>query len=180
MCLGCKLWSQIKWWSFKYKAPEFVRMWRHEDSNVNGANMGPTWVLSAPDEPHVGPMNFVIRAGNYTSLSVFWWFGVCALNICGICWTHQWIPTTSHMVLYILYFPVFLLGKTKSNDRDALLAHTIKRILYLFLYYNSPSKNHNYTDLSTLIYLPLPKLLVTLSQLVHWTMMHLVRANKFS
>ena len=31
------------------------------DSKVHGANMGPTWVLSAPDGPHVGPMNFVIR-----------------------------------------------------------------------------------------------------------------------
>ena len=30
------------------------------DSKVHGTNMGPTWVLSAPDEPHVGPMNFVI------------------------------------------------------------------------------------------------------------------------
>ena len=27
------------------------------DSKVHGANMGPTWVLSAPDGPHVGPMN---------------------------------------------------------------------------------------------------------------------------
>ena len=25
------------------------------------ANMGPTWVLSAPDGPHVGPMNLAIR-----------------------------------------------------------------------------------------------------------------------
>ena len=25
------------------------------DSNVHGANMGPTWVLSASDGPHVGP-----------------------------------------------------------------------------------------------------------------------------
>ena len=25
------------------------------DSNVHGANMGPTWVLSAPDGPHFGP-----------------------------------------------------------------------------------------------------------------------------
>ena len=25
------------------------------DSKVHGANMGPTWVLSAPDGPHVGP-----------------------------------------------------------------------------------------------------------------------------
>ena len=31
------------------------------DSKVHTANMGPTWVLSAPDGPHVGPMNLVIR-----------------------------------------------------------------------------------------------------------------------
>ena len=30
------------------------------DSTVHGANMGPTWVLSAPDGPHVGPMDLVI------------------------------------------------------------------------------------------------------------------------
>ena len=28
---------------------------------VYGANMGPTWVLSAPDGPHVGPMNVAMR-----------------------------------------------------------------------------------------------------------------------
>ena len=26
--------------------------------------MGPTWVLSAPDGPHVGPMNLAIRDAN--------------------------------------------------------------------------------------------------------------------
>ena len=31
------------------------------DSEVNGANMGPTWVLSAPDGTHDGPMNLAIR-----------------------------------------------------------------------------------------------------------------------
>ena len=30
-------------------------------SKVHGANMGLTWVLSAPDGPHVGPMNLAIR-----------------------------------------------------------------------------------------------------------------------
>ena len=30
------------------------------DSKVHGANMVPTWVLSAPDGPHVGPMNIAI------------------------------------------------------------------------------------------------------------------------
>ena len=33
----------------------------YPDSKVYAANMGPTWVLSAPDGPHVGPMNLAIR-----------------------------------------------------------------------------------------------------------------------
>ena len=36
------------------------------DSKVHGAIMGPTWVLSAPDGPHVGPMSFAIRIYIYT------------------------------------------------------------------------------------------------------------------
>ena len=31
------------------------------DSKVHEANMGPTWFLSAPDGPHVVPMNLAIR-----------------------------------------------------------------------------------------------------------------------
>ena len=31
------------------------------DSKVHGANMGSTWVLSAPDGPHVNPMKLAIR-----------------------------------------------------------------------------------------------------------------------
>ena len=38
------------------------------DSKVHGANMGPTWVLSAPYGPHVGPMNLAIRV----TLSLPW------------------------------------------------------------------------------------------------------------
>ena len=32
------------------------------DCKVHGANIGPTWVLSDPDRPHVGPINLVMRA----------------------------------------------------------------------------------------------------------------------
>ena len=31
------------------------------ESKAHGANMGSTWVLSAPDGPHIGPMNLAIR-----------------------------------------------------------------------------------------------------------------------
>ena len=30
------------------------------DSKVHVTNMGPTWVLLAPDGPHVGPMNLAV------------------------------------------------------------------------------------------------------------------------
>ena len=33
----------------------------YRDSKVHEANMGPTWVLSSPGGPHVGPISFVIR-----------------------------------------------------------------------------------------------------------------------
>ena len=33
----------------------------HPDNKVHGANMGPAWVLPAPDGPHACPMNFAIR-----------------------------------------------------------------------------------------------------------------------
>ena len=31
------------------------------DNEVHVANVGPTWILSAPDVPHIGPMNLAIR-----------------------------------------------------------------------------------------------------------------------
>ena len=40
------------------------------DSKLHGANMGPTWVLSARDGPHVGPRNLAIR--DYAHLVDFW------------------------------------------------------------------------------------------------------------
>ena len=41
----------------------YIDAWKaNPDSKVHGANMGPTWDLSAPDGPHVGPLNLAIRA----------------------------------------------------------------------------------------------------------------------
>ena len=49
------------------------------DNKVHGANMGPTWVLSAPDGPHVGPMGLAIRD---VALSTWTVSHVVSLNIC--------------------------------------------------------------------------------------------------
>ena len=45
-------------------------MW--PDSKVHVANMGPTWVLSAPGGPHVGPMNLAIRETSFPTGSNVW------------------------------------------------------------------------------------------------------------
>ena len=37
------------------------------DSKVHGANMGPTWVLSALDGSHISPMNLAIRDDNHAN-----------------------------------------------------------------------------------------------------------------
>ena len=41
---------------------DVVLIYDHPDSKVHGANMGPAWVLSAPDGPHGGPRNLAIWA----------------------------------------------------------------------------------------------------------------------
>ena len=59
-----KIWHRIFWLS---KDSANARNWvcifsiTYPYSKVHGANMGLTWVLSAPDWPLVGPMNLAIR-----------------------------------------------------------------------------------------------------------------------
>ena len=49
--------------SYKWSRNRLIR-WAgrsdYPDSKVHGAIMGPNWVLSAPDVPHIGPMNLAI------------------------------------------------------------------------------------------------------------------------
>ena len=46
-------------------------MYQYPESKVHGANMGPSWVLSTPDGPHVSPMNLVIRIVKLLFMLVF-------------------------------------------------------------------------------------------------------------
>ena len=46
----------------------------YPDSKFYGANMGPTWLLSAPDGPHVGPMNLAIREDTHRGFETSWDF----------------------------------------------------------------------------------------------------------
>ena len=59
-----------KWCSDAYVRDKQLAKSGTPDSKVHGANMGPTWVLSAPVGPHVGPINLVIRDGIQTAGNV--------------------------------------------------------------------------------------------------------------
>ena len=60
---------------------------RVRDSKDDGANMGPTWVLSAPGGPHVGPINLAIRGGHCYSFGVTGCIGDCSHE--------SWLPIDS-------------------------------------------------------------------------------------
>ena len=59
-------WKEINLLILNMRRRRMSRAWPslliHPDSKVQGANMGPPWVLSAPDGPHVGPINLAIGA----------------------------------------------------------------------------------------------------------------------
>ena len=61
------------------------------DSKIHGDNMGPTWVLSAPDGPHVGPMNPAIRDPNGDDGSCF---TVCIPSVVIATMTAVWERTS--------------------------------------------------------------------------------------
>ena len=66
-CTFTSVYYLYRYWSWKFQQqwpPPKGRRVIAQDNKVHGANMGPTWVLSAPDGPHVGPMNLAIRGLN--------------------------------------------------------------------------------------------------------------------
>ena len=94
------------------------------DSKVHGANMGPTWVLSAPDGPHIGPMNFVIRDPIPFHLGDIWcisnlddhWFGNSLLPV----WHYIITWINAHMLAIMT-----LRTNIKSKAYDKVLSQQI-------------------------------------------------------
>ena len=76
------------------------------ESKVHGANMGPTWVLSAPDGLHVGPMNLALRDGIMNRLwniigpvgSVY-----CCRILCNCCCVMLWFKNMWYDVIFVYF-----------------------------------------------------------------------------
>ena len=62
-------WNSVSTISYFLSIRRYVSIAIYPDSKVHRANMGPTWVLSAPDGPHVGPMNLTTRVSSIRKMS---------------------------------------------------------------------------------------------------------------
>ena len=70
----------------KARDVEDVSQDNYPDSKVHGANMGPTWVLSASDGPHVGPMSLSI----IVIMFIVWSESLALLNSADDATIHCW------------------------------------------------------------------------------------------
>ena len=68
----------------------YANQW-YPGNKVHGANMGPTWVLSAQDEPHIVPKNLAIRAP-LIHISIPWYI------------SHISVWYVQHMIRYGAHF----------------------------------------------------------------------------
>ena len=102
----------------------------HPDSKIHGANMGPTWVLSAPDGPHVGPTNLAIRH---------------IMLPCDV--TRQWVDY--ELTMTFICFKSFLPGSIVQILGDIVLEYCFIKLymifsisMEMFIYYFSKGGFH--------------------------------------
>ena len=96
-----KVWLTIRqhwfreWIGDKLVQSHYLNQWWPSslapDNKVHGANMGPTWVLSAPGGPHVGPMNLAIRGVTRLEWAVAYriWWGITRSHLMHKMWIMQ-------------------------------------------------------------------------------------------
>ena len=98
-CIYIRLLASV---SFTLQVPKaLATSGQSPDNKVHGANMGPTWVLSAPDGPHVGPMNLAIRVILKNDI----WLTNTLEKTCETVWSAMWLwllMTQYHLVQWHL------------------------------------------------------------------------------
>ena len=96
---------------------------RYSDSKVHGPNMGPTWVLSAPYGPHVGPMNFAIIV-----FCLIWYVYVLVMTshlmVQRWWWRHNWLSNCDARTrkgISILLTTIYATGRLRNHQYKAII-----------------------------------------------------------
>ena len=101
---------EISLFGLANNTPWIISSWRI--TAQIGKFMGPTWVLSAPDEPHVGPMNLAIRSSKL--------------------WTRM-NPRLEVQLMWIMHFLTVFISRRKIINK--LSAGRFSTSIYLILTY---------------------------------------------
>ena len=114
------------------------------DTIFHGANMGPTWVLSAPDGPDVGPMNLAIRA--VTKIKV--WQSEYPHTVCPKKYAHGFCFAVLCCGYKLTDFPISIrltsLALWQSNDCPSASKATLMIMDKYFMWiHNVRLHNHN-------------------------------------
>ena len=102
----------------------------YPDSKVHGANMGPTWVLSAPDGPHVGRMILAIRVVNTMAFDAWVKQGVLSVQDNQYKWQH--VNVQCHQWWPFLVFNV--MNDNVLHEACSKTSHTVGCHYYVFQY----------------------------------------------
>ena len=129
--------------------------------------MGPTWVLSAPDGPHVGPMNLAIRVSNCVNINLCDIFTQPCPNFHGG-WAKpqlklkQGCVITSHIklrmcLILIFYFQLMVPDKSKfkENINHCLSDYHIPRASVMYASINSYHEGYSFPISLLLVAYPL-------------------------
>ena len=95
------------------------------DSKVHGTNMGPSWVLSAPDGPHVGSMTLAIRVAPRCLVGVYLQSMGPKTSPTAACW--EYVP-------YLTIISTFRWGYTRFLHTS--LAHIWTTGIYVKRFFN--------------------------------------------
>ena len=113
----------------------WMSKWQPSDSKVHGANMRPTWILLAPDGPHVCPMNLAIRVSSVTLNIVIM---TCLLQYIDISWSVSLLLQRGHLSNnYTLCFSHWLPVSAGASNRwvGTRLWGSFKKLQELILWY---------------------------------------------
>ena len=147
---ACRLWLTAQMFDIVTRGMlTLIHGHRDPDSKVHGANMGPTWVLSAPDEPHVGPTNLAIR-GDQCKMT----------DICPMQENSKHVPFTN------LYpSSAMFLGSMSTKHSGLIHVQPCQHYIVQGLKWDICPSSHMYRKISNIRLHQIPKLKCFLSQL---------------
>ena len=121
--------------------PTWTPLYKDPNNKIHGANFGPTWVLSAPGGPNVGPMDLAIRGQDPHELYCFSLFSKIS-KCCYVLELFKWVRSNQ--------WNIYSQKKQNKNPNEWPLTLLQKYDFWTFLFERvfSTKTQYEYTKIS--------------------------------